>query len=228
MRILVIEDDLALLGIIRDLFESENFITDGATTGDDGLFLAEQAIYDLIVLDIMLPGVDGIEIVRRLRAQSNDVPIILLTARGSLDDRVNGLDAGADDYVPKPFALAELLARARAVLRRKGMMSTEGDISCGPVRLVPTARDAYIGDKPLKLTLKEYELLEFLLCNQDRILTREQIFDRIWGFDSEAAMSAVDVYVHLLRKKLSAHAVDNLIQTVRGTGYMIKGGTYVS
>jgi len=227
MRILVIEDDPSLLGIIRDLFESENFITDGAATGDEGLYWAEQAIHDLIVLDIMLPVMDGIEIVRRLRAQSNDVPIILLTARGSIDDRVNGLNAGADDYLPKPFAVAELLARARAVLRRKGTLGAEGEISLGPLKLVLAVRDVYIGEQPVKLTLKEYELLEFLLYNRDRILTREQIFDRIWGFDSGAAMSAVDVYVHHLRKKLSAHGADDIIHTVRGTGYMIKGGPYV-
>ncbi|MGO4106641.1 response regulator transcription factor [Paenibacillus sp. YAF4_2] len=228
MRILIVEDDPALLGIISKLFESENYSTDVAATGNEGLFLAEQGIHDLIVLDIMLPGMDGIEIVRQLRAKSNPIPIIMLTARGSLDDRVNGLNAGADDYLPKPFALAELLARARAVLRRKGAISKEGEIICGPVKLLSSVRDVIVGDQPLKLTVKEYELLEFLLCHQDRILTREQIFDRIWGFDSEAAISAVDVYVHHLRKKLSSHGAENLIQTVRGTGYMIKGGSDVS
>ena len=227
MRVLVVEDDPALLRIIRDVFESEAYLTDGAETGDDGCYQAEQTIHDLIILDIMLPGMNGIEIVKRLRARSNQVPIILLTAKDSVEDRVNGLNAGADDYVTKPFAVAELIARARAVLRRKGAIGTEGDVSCGPIRLIPVERDAFAGEQPLKLTAKEYELLEFLLCNQERILTRDQIFDRIWGFDSGSAMTAVDVYVHHLRKKLEVHGAGDLIRTIRGAGYMVKGESHV-
>ncbi|GMK40305.1 DNA-binding response regulator [Paenibacillus sp. CCS19] len=227
MRVLVVEDDPELLRIIRDVFEDEAFLTDGEETGDDGLYAAEQMIHDLIVLDVMLPGMSGIEIVKRLRERSIGVPIILLTAKDSVEDLVNGLNAGADDYVTKPFAVAELLARARAVLRRRGALGAEGEVSCGVVRLVPSERDGYAGGQPLRLTAKEYELLEFLLCNQERILTRDQIFDRIWGFESDAATTAVDVYVHHLRKKLEAHDADGLIRTVRGIGYMVKGENHV-
>ncbi|WP_219837338.1 response regulator transcription factor [Paenibacillus sp. R14(2021)] len=223
MRVLVVEDDASLLRIIRDVFESESFSTDGAETGDEGFYLAEQAIHDLIVLDIMLPGMSGFEIVRKLRMQSIRVPIILLTAKDAVEDRVAGLDAGADDYVTKPFAVSELLARARAVLRRRGTLGHEGELTCGPIRLVPANREGYSGDTPLQLTATEYELLEFFLCHKNQILTREQIFDRVWGFDSGSATTAVDVYVHLLRKKLSAAGADHFLRTVRGVGYIVKG-----
>ncbi|WP_331436830.1 response regulator transcription factor [Gordoniibacillus kamchatkensis] len=151
------------------------------------------------------------------------IPVILLTAKDAVDDRVAGLDAGADDYVTKPFAVSELLARSRAVLRRRGTLGQEGDLTCGPIRLSRTVRDAFCGETPLNLTGKEYELLEFFLCHKDQILTREQIFDRVWGFDSGAAITAVDVYVHHLRKKLAAGGADALLRTVRGIGYLLKG-----
>lgn len=228
MRVLVVEDDPALLAVIRDVLESEAFQADGAANGDDGYFLAQQAIYDLIVLDIMLPGMNGVEIVRALRKGRIATPVILLTARDSVADRVNGLDAGADDYVTKPFAVVELLARVRAVLRRHGITGVEGELSCGPIRLLATVRDAFVGEQALKLTVKEYELLEFFVSHKEQILTREQIFDRIWGFDSANAASAVDVYVHYLRKKLAVHGVDQYLQTIRGVGYLFKGETHVS
>jgi two-component system response regulator CiaR len=223
MRVLIVEDDTALLEIIREVFESESYQTDCADTGDEGYYLAQQSIYDLIILDIMLPGMNGIEVVKQLRSQSVVVPIILLTAKDAVDDRVAGLDAGADDYVSKPFAVSELLARGRAVLRRKGTISQEGEITWGNTRLVQSEREAYFGDVPLKLTITEYELLEFFVCHKDQILSREQIFDRIWGFNSQSAISAVDVYIHHLRKKLAAFGLDSNLRTVRGIGYIVKG-----
>jgi two-component system response regulator CiaR len=223
MRVLVVEDDPSLLKVIRDVFESESFLTDGTETGDEGYYLAQQAIHDLIVLDVMLPGMSGVEIVKKLRSQSMLVPIILLTAKDAVEDRVAGLDAGADDYLTKPFAVSELLARSRAVLRRRGTMGQEGELTCGPIRLVPAARDAFSEETPLNLTATEYELLEFFLCNKDQILTREQIFDRVWGFDSVSATTAVDVYVHHLRKKLAANNAGTFLRTVRGIGFILKG-----
>lgn len=223
MRVLVVEDDADLLRIVRDVFEDEGFATDGAETGDEGYYLAESCVHDLIVLDVMLPGMNGIEIVKRLRARSVHVPIILLTARDAVEDRVEGLDAGADDYVAKPFAVSELLARARSVLRRRGNMGQEGDLECGPVRLSPPTRSAFVGETPIQLTVKEYELLEYFLCNVGRILTREQIFDRVWGFDSSSGLTAVDVYVHHLRKKLAALGAGTILRTVRGIGYLFSG-----
>lgn len=227
MRVLVVEDDTSLLKVICDIFEGEAFLTDAAETGDDGYYLAQQAIYDLIILDIMLPGMNGIEIVAKLRSQAMLVPIILLTAKDAVEDRVAGLDAGADDYLTKPFAVSELLARSRAVLRRRGTIGQEGELICGPLRLAPTTREAFSREAPLHLTATEYQLLEFFLCNKDQILTRDQIFDRIWGFDSGSATTAVDVYVHHLRKKLTANDAGSYLQTVRGIGYIFKGESHV-
>ncbi|MFC5651624.1 response regulator transcription factor [Paenibacillus solisilvae] len=227
MRVLVVEDDPDLLRIVRAIFEGEGFLTDAAETGDDGYYGAEQAIHDLIVLDVMLPGMSGVEIVKRLRARSILTPVILLTAKDAVEDRVAGLDAGADDYVTKPFAVSELLARSRAVLRRRGTIDQEGELTCGAIRLVPADRTAFCGEAPLNLTTKEYELLEYFLCNTGRILTREQIYDRVWGFESGASNTAVEVYVYHLRKKLAAQEADAYLRTVRGIGYMFKEDSHV-
>jgi two-component system response regulator CiaR len=151
----------------------------------------------------------------------------MLTAKDSVEDCVKGLDAGADDYVTKPFAATVLLARVRAVLRRHGTIDLDGEMSCGQIILAPSLRDAYAGEQPLKLTAKEYELLEFFLCNKEQILSRDQIFDRIWGFDSDSASTAVDVYVHHLRKKLAPFGGDLYLRTIRGVGYLFKGDTNV-
>ncbi|NRF91654.1 response regulator transcription factor [Paenibacillus frigoriresistens] len=227
MKILIVEDDLPLLEAIKDIFENESFDTTGTSTGDEGYFLAEQGSYDLILLDVMLPGMNGLEIVKRLRAHQVSTPIIMLTAKDSVEDCVKGLDAGADDYVTKPFAVTVLLARVRSVLRRRGTVDLDGKISCGPIHLVSSLRDAYADEQPLKLSPKEYELLEFFLCNKEQILSRDQIFERIWGFDSESASTAVDVYVHLLRKKLAPYGGDLYLKTIRGVGYLFKGDSNV-
>ena len=223
MRVLIVEDDAGLRDAVVTVFAEESYQVDEAGDGDEGLLLAEQGIYDLLVLDIMLPGLNGIEIVKRLRKKGMTVPILLLTARDSVADRVNGLDAGADDYVVKPFAVQELLARARAVLRRHGVLNPEGDLSYDRISLRPKSHDGYVDDQPLKLTAKEYKLLEFLLLNKEQILTREQIFDRVWGFDVDTNSSVVDVYLHYLRKKLAPVGCDHLLRTVRGVGYMLSG-----
>ncbi|MCY9670336.1 response regulator transcription factor [Paenibacillus alginolyticus] len=227
MKILIVEDDLPLLEAIKEIFENESFDTTGTSTGDEGYFLAEQGSYDLILLDVMLPGMNGLEIVKRLRAHQVSTPIIMLTAKDSVEDCVKGLDAGADDYVTKPFAVTVLLARVRSVLRRRGSVDLDGKISCGPIQLVSSLRDAYVDEQPLKLSPKEYELLEFFLCNKEQILSRDQIFERIWGFDSESASTAVDVYVHLLRKKLAPYGGDLYLKTIRGVGYLFKGDSNV-
>ncbi|MDB5084840.1 MAG: DNA-binding response regulator [Bacilli bacterium] len=224
MRLLAVEDDAPLLDVIVKVLEDESYKVDRADTGTDGLFMAEQGIYDLLILDIMLPGVNGISIVKQLRAKSILTPILLLTARDTVEDRVKGLDAGADDYLIKPFAVAELLARTRALLRRQGKAGVEGEMAYGPIYLRSQTHEGYINDEPLNLTIKEYELLEFFLRNREQILTRDQIFDRIWGFGSEAISTVVDVYVHYLRKKLAAQGCDQYIRTVRGVGYMLKEG----
>ncbi|MDA8443090.1 MAG: response regulator transcription factor [Peptococcaceae bacterium] len=222
MKILVVEDDRSLLELICTIFKEEAYEVDCADNGDEGLMLAEKDIYDALVLDIMLPGIDGLAIVKRLRANSIKTPVLFVTARDSVEDRVKGLDFGADDYLVKPFAITELLARVRALLRRvNGEMTAE--VVYGPIALQPNLHDGFAGGNALNLTVKEYELLEFFLRNSEQILVREQIFDRIWGFDSESAINVVDVYVHHLRKKLEAHGYGTYIKTVRGIGYMLKG-----
>ncbi|TCP53688.1 DNA-binding response OmpR family regulator [Tumebacillus sp. BK434] len=222
MKVLIVEDDASLLKAVADVFEEEGYQTDRADNGLDGLLYAGQGIYDLLVLDIMLPGKTGLEIIKALRKAGSTAPILLLTARDSVEDRVKGLDAGADDYLTKPFAFQELLARARALLRRKGGVSESGEVVCGPLVLKAKEFDAFVEGAPLKLTAKEYKLLEFLLLNRGQILTKEQIFDRVWGFDVDTNMGVVDVYLHYVRKKLALQNCDGLIHTVRGVGYMLK------
>jgi len=223
MRILAVEDDQALLKVIVALLQEESYQVDQAETGDAGYQLAEQGIYDLLLLDIMLPGMSGLSIIQKLRAKSVLTPILLLTAKDAVEDRVKGLDAGADDYLTKPFAVSELLARIRALLRRQGKLGAEGEMTYGPISLRPATHDGYVNEQPMKLTIKEYELLEYLLRTHEQILTRDQIFDRVWGFDSEASSAVVDVYVHYLRKKLASHGYDDSIRTIRGVGFMLKG-----
>ena len=222
MKILIVEDEELLRGAILALFAAEGFDADSADNGDEGLFLAEQVVYDLIVLDIMLPGTNGLDILRQLRANRNDVPVLLLTAKDRIEDRVTGLDAGADDYLVKPFAVAELLARIRVLLRRKAGDSAQDAISYKGIILKPKVKEAWYESQELVLTAKEYELLEFLVLNRERILTKEQIFDRIWGFEADTGSGIVDVYIHFLRKKIGAASAARFIHTIRGVGYMLK------
>ncbi|EGO62735.1 response regulator transcription factor [Acetonema longum] len=222
MRILVVEDDHVLREAIVALLTEEDYIVEEAAAGDEGMYMAEQAVHDLLILDIMLPEISGLEIVKKLRSAGGSVPILLLTARDSVDDRVMGLESGADDYLVKPFAIRELLARIKALLRRSGSLDMEGELSYGGISLNSKTRDGCAADHPLGLTTKEYDVLEFLILNREQILTREQMFDRIWGFDSDTTISIVDLYIHYLRKKLAPHGLDSLIQTVRGAGFMLK------
>lgn len=222
MKILVVEDDDPLREAIVSLLQEENYLTDEAATGDEGLYLAQQGIYDLLILDIMLPEINGLDIVKKVRAADDAVPILLLTARDSVSDKVCGLETGADDYLVKPFAIQELLARIKALIRRRGTMANDGKISYGGVTIDSKVHDGYVNDQSLGLTTKEYELLEFLILNKEQILTREQIFDRVWGFESETTISVVDLYIHYLRKKMAPSGHDSMLRTVRGAGFMFK------
>jgi len=222
VRILVVEDDHMLREAVVTVLKEDEYIIEETSNGEEGLYLALQGIHDLLILDIMLPEINGLEIVKRLRLQGNSVPILLLTAKDSVQDRVIGLNSGADDYLVKPFAVQELLARVKALLRRVGMGGKEGELSYGDISINPKMKDGFIGKEALQLTSKEYELLEYLLLNQGHILTREQIFDRIWGFESETTIGIVDLYIHYLRKKITAHKGETLIQTIRGAGFMMR------
>ncbi|MEN6412037.1 MAG: response regulator transcription factor [Veillonellales bacterium] len=221
MRILVVEDDALLREAIVTVFREEGYWVDEADNGDDGLFKAGQNIFDLLVLDIMLPEISGLAIVKKLRRQGLTVPILFLTARDSIEDRVAGLESGADDYLIKPFAVPELLARVKALLRRTAS-GKEGMLQYGEIALNPKLKDGFVNQNALQLTAKEYELLEFFIVNKEQILAREQIFDRIWGFESETTLGIVDLYVHYLRKKLAPFGYEAVIQTVRGVGFKLK------
>ncbi len=222
MRILVVEDDRPLLDAVTTLLKEEAYQVDDADNGLDGLYMAEQSVHDLIILDIMLPGMNGLSVLSELRGKGNSKPILLLTARDSVEDRVRGLDLGADDYLVKPFASPELLARIRVLLRRLSQGAPDGELNYGQLSVKCQSMEGYANGEVLKLTMKEFELMEFLLLNREQILTKEQLLDRVWGIDSEAGLGVVDVYVHYLRKKLAPFGCERYIHTVRGVGYMLK------
>ncbi|MEC0347062.1 response regulator transcription factor [Peribacillus frigoritolerans] len=221
MKVLVIEDNVSLLESIRQILTDE-YEVDTADNGEDGLFMAQQSIYDIIILDVMLPGIDGFEIVRKIREAKIDTSVLFLTAKDALEDRVRGLEMGGDDYLVKPFQAPELKARIRALLRRSGIISLEQHVKYRNIELLEKEKDILVDGKVIKMTLKQFELLEYLIQNNGKILTREQIFDRIWGFDSDTTIAIVEVFIHHLRKKLEPFNYHKDIQTVRGIGYMLK------
>ncbi|MEK4221789.1 MULTISPECIES: response regulator transcription factor [Bacillus] len=220
MRLLVVEDHVDLLKSMIDIL-SDEFEIDSATDGEEGLFLALQNIYDAIILDVMLPGMDGFDIVQRIRKEEIDTPVLFLTAKDSLEDRVKGLDFGGDDYLVKPFYASELKARIRALLRRSGSFTTKQTICYRGIELYGKDKDVMVDGHPIKLTAKQYELLEYLIHNKGTILTKEQIYDRVWGFDSDTTIAIVEVFIHHLRKKLEPFGYHTDIQTVRGVGYRL-------
>jgi len=221
MRILVVEDHISLLHSIKGILE-KNFTVDIASNGEDGYFLAMQNIYDAIILDVMLPEMNGFQITENLRKEGIDTPIMFLTARDSLEDRVKGLDLGGDDYLVKPFQAPELEARLRALLRRSGNYTSEQTIRYKGIELLGKENDVIIDGQKVKLTVKQYNLLEFFIANVGAILTREQIYDRIWGYDSDTTLGVVEVFTYQLRKKLEPFGYDSCIKTVRGIGYMLE------
>ena len=222
MRVLVVEDDLPLRRIISSILEEEGYEVDQAEDGEEGLFFASSVDYDLITLDIMLPKMDGYSVMKKLRGEGLQTPTLFLTAKDRIEDKVRGLDLGADDYIVKPFATEEFLARVRSLLRRAGKIGIEGKISYGPISLDTNQHEGFIDGQDLNLTIKEYELLQFFIQNKEQILTRDQIFERVWGLESETTDAIVDLYIHYLRKKVAPFNCDGLIRTVRGVGFMLK------
>lgn len=222
MKILLVEDDVSLRDAVATVLKEECFDVDEAGDGEEGLYLAEQEIYDLIILDVMLPEMNGFDLTQKFRMRKYTAPILFLTARDALEDRVRGLDVGGDDYMMKPFAVQELLARMRALLRRRYPSYNGSDHVYGRVTAKRSMMEGFVDDEPLNLKVKEYEMLEYFVINQELILTKEQIFDRIWGWDSDVHLGIVDVYLHFLRKKLAPYGCDSYIQTVRGVGYMFR------
>jgi len=220
-QVLIVEDETKLAQFIELELKSEGYQVKIATNGFDGLTQARESTPDLLILDWMLPGISGLEICQRLRQTGSTVPIIILTAKDETSDRVAGLDAGADDYVVKPFSVEELLARIRVHLRRTQDEETD-TLQFGDLKLNSSTWEVYRGDRAIELTAKEFELLRYLLNHPRQVLTRDQILDRIWGYDFIGDSNIIEVYIRYLRLKLEAEGESRLIQTVRGVGYVLR------
>ncbi|HEX5027201.1 MAG TPA: response regulator transcription factor [Gaiellaceae bacterium] len=224
MRILVVDDERAVRESLRRALELEGYDVDLAEDGESALErLSGPADPDAMILDVLMPGIDGLEVCRRLRAGQNEVPVLMLTARAEIDSRVAGLDAGADDYLPKPFALAELLARLRALLRRAGNGDGSDDVlRFSDLELDLGTREVRRGERAIDLTRTEFALLELFLRNPRQVLTRSVIFERVWGYDFGPSSNSLDVYIGYLRRKTEEDGAPRLIHTVRGVGYALR------
>ena len=219
MKILVVDDERAVRESLRRALALEGYEVDLAEDGEMALESVRRAEPDALILDVLMPGIDGLEVSRRLRRGGSKVPILMLTARDAVENRVEGLDAGADDYVTKPFALEELLARVRALLRRTGA----GEVMrFADLELDPSTRQVTRDGEPIELTRTEFALLELLMLNPRQVLTRTVIFERVWGYDFGYASNSLDVYIGYLRRKTEAGGRPRLIQTVRGVGYALR------
>lgn len=221
MRVLVIEDEKQLLKIIGERLKEEGYVADLVKDGMEGLHFAESVDYDCIILDIMLPTIDGFSILRKLRARKINTPILILTAKDTIKDKVNGLDSGADDYITKPFSFEELIARVRAMLRRKSD-EKETVLFISDLTLNLITREVFRGNHLIELTSKEFAILEYFLRNKGRVLTKSQIATHVWNYEFEYKSNIVEVYVRYLRKKLEDNFENKLIHTISGAGYVIK------
>ena len=223
-RILIVEDEEKLARMVELELTYEGYQVEKALDGRTGLERALSGEHDLILLDILLPGLNGLEVLRRYRKEGGSAPVILLTARDTVVDKVAGLDSGADDYVTKPFAIEELLARIRAALRTAGgrQESQSHQLTAGPVTLDPDSRKVTVNGTPVELTRREFDLLRYLLENKEKVISRESLLDHVWGFDFVGETNAVDVYIRFLRSKIDEHFDIKLIHTVRGVGYVIR------
>jgi DNA-binding response OmpR family regulator len=220
MRILIVEDNRRLNTSLKASLEEDGYAIDAAYDGDEGEAFALAAPYDLILLDVMLPKKDGYSLCRDLRQQGMNAPILMLTARDAIDDRVEGLDSGADDYLVKPFSMSELRARMRALLRRNKPEKTSL-LQVGDLEMDPANHDVQRGGAPIDLTPREFAILEYLMRSQNRILTREMIEAHVWNFDFISGSNVVDVYIRRLRKKIDDPYEEKLLETVRGVGYRL-------
>lgn len=220
MRILVAEDDLRLARAIKRVFEEESHQVKIVGDGKGAFGEAAAQPYDVMILDVMLPEMDGFEVCRRIRGDGSDMPVLMLTARTDVTDRVKGLDCGADDYMVKPFAVAELLARVRA-LGRRGRAAAGGQLRAGDLVLDISKHSAIRNGREIELTVKEFQLLELMLRHQGQVLTRAQILDHVWQYDRNFASNVVDIYVHYLRNKVDKGFKTQMIRTVRGVGYTL-------
>ena len=223
MRLLVVEDEKKVASFIRKGLEEEGYAVDVAADGESGLELALDQVHDLIILDIHLPRMNGLRVLQELRRKKVKTPVLLLTVRATIEDKVLGLDAGADDYLTKPFAFQELVARVRALLRRRAEAEPPV-LQIADLVLDPARRTVFRGGEKIELTAKEYTLLDYLMRNPGRVLTRTLIGEHVWDYDFDTSTNVIDVYVNYLRKKIDAGRETKLIHTVRGVGYMLKAG----
>jgi len=221
MRLLVVEDEKKVASFIRKGLEEEGYAVDVAADGESGLELALDQVHDLIILDIHLPRMNGLRVLQELRRKKVTTPVLLLTVRATIEDKVLGLDAGADDYLTKPFAFQELVARVRALLRRRAEAEPPV-LQIADLVLDPARRTVFRGGEKIELTAKEYTLLDYLMRNPGRVLTRTLIGEHVWDYDFDTSTNVIDVYVNYLRKKIDAGRETKLIHTVRGVGYMLK------
>ena len=223
MKILIVDDEQALLEQLRKVLENQRYIVESATDGEKALDRLFETPFDAIILDIMMPKIDGLTVLEEARKAGIDTPVLLLTAKGDLEDRVKGLDLGADDYLPKPFSLDELLARLRALLRRSGSQS-ESLLQVLDLQLDTVSRTVTKGGKPVDLTPREFSILEFLLYNKNRAVSRFNLAEHVWGddFDPFSMSNFMDVHIKNLRHKIDNAAKESIIRTIRGVGYIIK------
>ncbi len=220
MRILVIEDEKKVASFIKKGLEEEHYAVDTAYDGEIGLYMADVNEYDLIVLDLMIPKIDGLEVLKRIRSSKNNVPILILTAKNTVEDIVKGLDSGCDDYLTKPFNFMVFLARIRALLRRE-KIEKEPLIKMSDLTLSPVTHKVTRSGSEIELTSKEYALLEYFIRNPDRVLTRTMISEHVWDYHFDSLTNVVDVYVNYLRKKIDKDFEPKLIHTIRGVGYIL-------
>lgn len=222
MRILIAEDEVHLAEALSQILKKHHYSVDVVHDGEAGLDNAMSGIYDLLLLDVMMPKMDGFTVLKTLRAEGISTPVILLTAKGEIEDKVSGLDYGADDYIAKPFSTEELMARIRAALRRKGEVIPEDALKFGDIELNTTNLKLSSQEKEIKLNLKECELLELLITRKQAVTSKEQIIEKLWGFDSEVEHNNVEVYISFLRKKLTFLHSTVRIGTIRGVGYVLE------
>lgn len=221
MRILIVDDEENLVNALYKALKEEGYSVDTAQDGLEGLEYAKMNVYDVIILDIMLPGMDGIKILENLRNEGINTPVLMLTAKDATEDKVKGLDTGADDYMTKPFELSELMARIRAILRREAPTKSP-ILKLADLELNTLTRQVKRGDKEITLTSKEFALLEYMMRNAGRVLTRTQIADHVWDYEFDGFSNIIDVYIRYLRKKIDDGFENKLIHTIRGSGYCLK------
>lgn len=223
MKILVVEDEKKVASFIKRGLEEEEFVVDLAQDGEEGLSLINNNNYDLVLMDLMLPKMDGLEVIREMRTLGIRTPVLCLTAKDKVDDIVSGLDSGSDDYLTKPFAFVELLARVRALIRR-GSSERGAELTFADLRIDPVSHKVWRGDTEIDLTSKEYALLEYMMQHPNETLTRSMIAEHVWDYTFDSFTNIIDVYVNYLRKKIDRDFEKKLIHTVRGIGYVLKEG----